>query len=82
VTEFLFHGKNALLCAAGDHKGFTENLITLMGNKSLRRKLAERGQKLAKARAWDLIFDGLLSVYTELVADKQNLLGSGCRDAS
>jgi glycosyltransferase involved in cell wall biosynthesis len=82
VTEFLSHGKNALLCAAGDQKGFTENLITLMENKNLRRKLAERGRKLARSRAWDLIFDDLLSVYTGLIADKQDLLGNGCRDAS
>jgi glycosyltransferase involved in cell wall biosynthesis len=82
VTEFLSHGKNALLCAAGDQKGFTENLITLMENKSLRRKLAEKGRKLARARAWDLIFENLLEVYTGLIAGKQNLSGNGCRDAS
>jgi glycosyltransferase involved in cell wall biosynthesis len=82
VTEFLSHEKNALLCAAGDQKGFTENLITMMNNKTLRRKLAGKGRKLAQSRAWDLIFDDLLSVYTGLVEDKRNPLGSGCRDAS
>jgi glycosyltransferase involved in cell wall biosynthesis len=35
VTEFLFHGKNALLCADGDKKAFTENLISIMNNKTL-----------------------------------------------
>ncbi|MDR3161432.1 MAG: glycosyltransferase family 1 protein [Spirochaetaceae bacterium] len=82
VMEFLSHGKNALLCADGDQETFTENLIAIMENKTLRRDLAETGRKLARSRAWDMIFDDLLSVYSGLIADKQNTLGSGCRDAS
>jgi glycosyltransferase involved in cell wall biosynthesis len=82
VTEFLSHRKNALLCAGGDKKTFTENLIAIMENKSLRRELAEKGRKLARSRAWDLVFDDLLSVYSGLIADKRNAAGSGRRDAS
>jgi glycosyltransferase involved in cell wall biosynthesis len=82
VTEFLSHGKNALLCAPGDQNGFTENLTAIMENKTLRRKLAEKGRKLAQSRAWDLIFDDLFSVYAGLIAGKGNLAGNGCRDAS
>jgi glycosyltransferase involved in cell wall biosynthesis len=78
VMEFLSHGENALLCAGGDAKTFTENLIAIMENKSLRRKLAENGRRLARSRAWDMIFDDLLSVYTGLVADRQNA-ADGCR---
>lgn len=82
VTEFLSHGKNALLCAAGDQETFTENLIALMENKNLRRKLAETGRNLARSRAWETIFDDLLSVYSGLIEDTRNMPGSGCRDAS
>jgi glycosyltransferase involved in cell wall biosynthesis len=82
VTEFLFNGKNALLCTDGDRKTFTENLIAIMENKPLRRKLAENGRKLAQSRSWDTIFDDLLSVYWGLLADKRIPTGSNYRDAS
>jgi glycosyltransferase involved in cell wall biosynthesis len=82
VTEFLFHGKNALLCADGDRGAFTENLTTIMENKTLRRELAKNGRKLAQSRAWDTIFEGLLSVYRGLIAGKRIAAGNGYRDAS
>jgi glycosyltransferase involved in cell wall biosynthesis len=82
VTEFLFHGKNALLCADGDQKGFTENLISLMENKPLRLKLAKHGRRLAQARAWDTIFDELLSVYKDLMTDTRKVPADGYRSAS
>jgi glycosyltransferase involved in cell wall biosynthesis len=81
VTEFLFHGENALLCGDGDRQGFTENLITLMNDTARRRALAEKGRKLAGERAWDVIFDDLLGVYDGLVKTGGNARG-GFRDAS
>jgi glycosyltransferase involved in cell wall biosynthesis len=72
VTEFLAHGKNALLCADRDSGAFTEQLITIMGSRRLRRELAENGQKTAQSRTWDRIFEDLLSVYTNLIADRRN----------
>jgi glycosyltransferase involved in cell wall biosynthesis len=82
VTEFLSHGKNALLCAEGDQKAFTENLITIMENKTLRRELAKNGRKLAQSRAWDTIFDDLLAVYRGLIVDKQLPAKCSYHDAS
>jgi glycosyltransferase involved in cell wall biosynthesis len=82
VTEFLSHGRNALLCAGGDPGAFTENLVTIMNNTQLRRELAENGQELARSRAWDHVFDDLLSVYRGLIADSRKPSGSKFRDAS
>jgi glycosyltransferase involved in cell wall biosynthesis len=82
VTEFLSHGKNALLCADGDQRTFTENLIAIMENKILSRELAENGRRLARSRTWDRIFDDLLAVYRGLVTDKQDIPENGYRDAS
>jgi glycosyltransferase involved in cell wall biosynthesis len=79
VMEFLAPGENALLCAAGDQKAFTENLIAIMEHKALRQKLAENGRNLARSRAWETIFDDLLSVYAGLIEDTRNLPGIGCR---
>ncbi|MDR1419670.1 MAG: glycosyltransferase family 1 protein [Treponema sp.] len=73
VTEFLFHGKNALLCADGDTNAFTDNLITIMTDETLRLKLAGNGRKMARSRTWSTIFDDLLSVYSGLITDNRNL---------
>ncbi|MDR1099883.1 MAG: glycosyltransferase family 1 protein [Treponema sp.] len=81
VTEFLFHGENALLCGGGDRKGFTENLTALMNDKERCRALAEKGRKLAGERAWDIVFDDLLGVYGALIQNGGSALG-GFRDAS
>ncbi|MFP3090977.1 glycosyltransferase family 1 protein [Treponema sp. TIM-1] len=82
VMDFLSHRKNALLCAEGDQKAFTENLIAIMENKTLRRGLAQNGRKLAQSRAWDTIFDDLLSVYRGLITDKQSPAKYSYHDAS
>ncbi|MDR2103272.1 MAG: glycosyltransferase family 1 protein [Treponema sp.] len=82
VMEFLSHRKTALLCADGDPRAFTENLITIMENKTLRRELAENGRKLSQSRSWDLIFDDLLSVYRGILTDKRLSAKNSYRDAS
>jgi glycosyltransferase involved in cell wall biosynthesis len=82
VTEFLFHGRNALLCAGGDYAGFTENLITIMGSAPLRRRLLENGERFACSRSWNLIFAELVKVYADLIQNRQSGMGSGYRDAS
>jgi glycosyltransferase involved in cell wall biosynthesis len=80
VTEFLSHGKNALLCADGDRHVFTENLITIMKNRGLRRELVKNGRRLAQSRTWDAVFEDLLEVYAALI--RENGAGTGYRDAS
>jgi glycosyltransferase involved in cell wall biosynthesis len=80
VLEFLFHGHNALLSAAGDQEAFTRNLLAVMDKAGLRRTLAENALALARARTWDGIFEDLLRVYASLTGDRGN--GLGYRDAS
>jgi glycosyltransferase involved in cell wall biosynthesis len=82
VTEFLFHGQNALLCAEGDYSGFTENLVTIMENTPLRRRLSENGERFARSRSWDFIFAELVKVYADLIQSRQSGMGSSYRDAS
>jgi glycosyltransferase involved in cell wall biosynthesis len=80
VLEFLSHGHNALLSAAGDREAVTANLLAVMGQAGLRRKLAENGRALALARTWDGIFEDLLRVYASLAGEGGG--GLGYRDAS
>jgi glycosyltransferase involved in cell wall biosynthesis len=82
VTEFLSHGGNALLCAGGDRRAFTDHLIAIMKNRTLRRELAKHGRETARSRAWDIIFEDLLGVYAALIQEGRSGAGRSYRDAS
>jgi glycosyltransferase involved in cell wall biosynthesis len=87
VTEFLSHGRNALLCLEGDRETFAEHLTAIMRDDALRRTLAENGRREALARDWDRIFDDLLGVYAALIQNnhqntKQKNAKGAYRDAS
>ena len=67
VTDYLIHGENGLLSSDGDQDGFTANLIKLMNNPQLCRKLSERGHRTVLLRDWNTIFDGLLEEYRAVI---------------
>jgi glycosyltransferase involved in cell wall biosynthesis len=67
VTDFLFHGYNALLSPQGSREAFLENLVTFMEDSALRLNLAEKARKSALARDWNSVFDGLLNTYTTVI---------------
>ncbi|MDR3144792.1 MAG: glycosyltransferase family 1 protein [Treponema sp.] len=71
VTDFLSHGKNALLCPMDEGEVFLENLVTLMKDSELRQGLAENARKTALARDWNRVFDGLLSTYAEVIEEQR-----------
>jgi len=71
VTDFLSHNHNSLLCAAEDKKSFTNNLISIMENSSLRKQLAENALKTALSRDWNSIFDSLVNVYMDVIESQR-----------
>jgi glycosyltransferase involved in cell wall biosynthesis len=76
ITDFLFHGNNALLCPKGSRSGdnreaFLENLVTLMEDTALRLSLAENARKTALSRDWNRVFDGLISTYAEVIDEQR-----------
>jgi glycosyltransferase involved in cell wall biosynthesis len=71
VTDFLSHRNNALLCPSGSGEAFLENLVTLMEDSPLRLSLAEKARKAALDRDWNRVFDGLLTVYAEVIEERQ-----------
>jgi glycosyltransferase involved in cell wall biosynthesis len=71
VTDFLSHGNYALLCPEDSREGFLENLVTLMEDSELRLSLAANARKTALERDWNHVFDGLLTVYTEVIEEQQ-----------
>ena len=70
ITDYLVHGKNALLSANGDNDGFAGNLVELMTNREMRLRLAKNGIASAQARDWNRVFDGLLGEYETLIRRK------------
>jgi len=67
VTDFLSHDHNALLCEPEDPAAFTENLVAVMADHSLRLRLAYNARQTALSRDWDSVFDGLVNVYAEAI---------------
>jgi len=70
VTDFLEHCFNALLCEDGSNEAFTQNLISIMSNDTLRTGLSANGAKTASSRGWNEIFDALLYDYSDLIERK------------
>jgi glycosyltransferase involved in cell wall biosynthesis len=71
VTDFLFHGNNALLCPEGSREIFLENLVTLMEDTRLRLTLAENARKTALERDWNRVFDGLVNTYRGVIEEQR-----------
>ena len=69
VTDFLSHNNNALLCTPEDSSAFTENLISIMEDKNLSRRLSENAYSTALSRDWNKIFDGLFDLYLDVIED-------------
>ena len=71
VTDFLVSNNNALLCAAEDTQAFTANLISFLEDANLRLRLAGNARKTALSRDWNYIFDGLISIYNNVIEEKR-----------
>lgn len=70
VTEFLIHGYNSLLCEKDNLDTFTDHLIEVMENKQLHSLLKINGLHSARSRDWDVVFDGLLDEYHEVMKER------------
>ena len=73
VTEYLIHGENALLSPPGDKDGFAFNLMELMKNHELRKKICINGINTARSRDWDKVSESLLAEHRAVIADKADI---------
>jgi len=67
VTDFLSHNQNSLLCAPEDTQGFSNNLITIMEDENLCKRLGKSAYETALSRNWNTIFDGLVETYADVI---------------
>ncbi len=63
VLEFTTHGENALLVAPHDAGALGGAIATLLGDPTLRARLAQGGRSTALGRHWDVIYDALIEEY-------------------
>ncbi len=63
ATLELAHAESAQLFRAGDVPSLSEAILRLLGDASRRRALREAGLRVAAARSWDAVWDGLFAEY-------------------
>ena len=75
ITDLLSHNYNALLCAPDNTNIFTNNLINVMEDKTLRLNLSANALKSISHRDWNYIFNGLVNTYNTAIKEysKQNM---------
>jgi glycosyltransferase involved in cell wall biosynthesis len=70
VLEFAEHGRNAWLVEPDSAPALAEGLGRLLGDRSLRRRLAAGALATARARDWDRVYERLLEDYRDAAAAK------------
>ena len=69
VPEIITSGSNGILCNSSSEE-LAENILTLMKDKNLRRKLATNGYATVEEKyTWNKVIDSYLGVYEEVVVD-------------
>lgn len=63
ATLELANVESAQLFRAGDVRSLSEAILQLLGDVSRRRALREAGLRIAAARTWDAVWDGLFAEY-------------------
>lgn len=71
VKGIIQEGVTGRLCSPGNVLQFTQAVIELLDNHSLRNQMEIEGRKYALEQRWDTIFENLLSSYSSVV-DKEN----------
>ncbi len=68
IGEIIEHGETGLLNKPGNYKELTENILLLLENEKLRKKLGERARKeVIKKYTWEQNARKITSIYEELL---------------
>ncbi|WP_088103894.1 glycosyltransferase family 4 protein [Halalkalibacter urbisdiaboli] len=73
VKEIVQHRKTGLICEAKNPHSFSNAIVSLLTNHSIRKEMGYEAREYAKSQSWDTIFAQLVKQY-ELVAQKQKNL--------
>jgi len=67
ISEFLEHGKNALVVRGGDVKELEENVIRLLNDEKLQKKLIKGAHEKDKTFEWSNVAKNTLEIYKEIL---------------
>lgn len=73
VLEFAEHRRNAWLTEPDDAADLAEGLGRLLSDETLRAGLARRALEAARARTWEVVFDGLMADYERVASGGRRL---------
>ncbi len=71
VLEFSEHGENAWLVEPDSAPAIAEGLVRLIGDHSLRRRLARGALRSARERDWNTVYDRLIADYRAAIEAKE-----------
>jgi glycosyltransferase involved in cell wall biosynthesis len=69
VKNIVKPGVNGYLCEPGNVQEFTEAILKLLNNESLRKQMGWEGRNYALAQKWDRIFETLLWHYAAVIEE-------------
>ncbi|MEM2241036.1 MAG: glycosyltransferase family 4 protein [Nitrososphaeria archaeon] len=67
ISDVIVHGENGLLVKPGDVKELAENILAVIWDKNLRRKLMINGLETAQKYDWSIISKKIDSIYRSLI---------------
>ena len=71
MLEFSEHGENAWLVEPDSAAAIAEGLVRLIGDHSLRRRLARGALRSARERDWNTVYDRLIADYRAAIEAKE-----------
>jgi glycosyltransferase involved in cell wall biosynthesis len=69
VLDFCEDEKNALLARPGDPAHMADQLARLLADPALRERLSAAALETARGRRWDTIWDGVMRMYEDVIAN-------------
>ncbi|MEH7416219.1 glycosyltransferase family 1 protein [Neobacillus drentensis] len=72
VQNIVKPGLTGLLCEPGNVQEFSEAILQLLTNESLRQKMGTSGRHYALTQSWDRILHNLISQYTDVIQEREH----------
>jgi len=69
LKDFIQNGRNGFLSEPRNPEAFTANILRVLSNPSLKKRMAYEARSYALTQSWDVIFDNLLSECKSVLAD-------------
>ncbi|MDE1454672.1 glycosyltransferase family 1 protein, partial [Bacillus paralicheniformis] len=69
LKDFIQNGRNGFLSEPGNPDAFTENILRVLSNVPLKKRMSYDARSYALTQSWEVIFDNLFSECERVLAD-------------